>query len=153
VQRCRQDWSIADALKSETIIVAHGQTDGGVHRDRNSAIPAAGIAIYQITVAHDAHREDAVFVKTAESAERNYRPVGHANYVAQVLLHVDESDMAQIFPIAFVHRTGGEIDTHESVEDQSLRRLGELNAIVRQLVLRRIEYFAEFMPSQVKTTF
>ncbi len=54
--------------------------------------------------------------------------------------------MAEVLAVALVHRTGGKIDADEIIEDQGLRRLGELHAVVRQLVLRRVEYLAELVP-------
>ena len=87
-----------------------------------------------------------MLVETTESAERDDRLVRHANHIAQVLLHIDERNVTEVLAVALVHRAGGEINTHEIVEHQGLRRLCELHAVVRQRVLRRVEYLAELFP-------
>ncbi len=68
VRRCRQHRPIADALEGKTLIAADGQTDGRIDRDRDSAIPAASVAIYGVAVTHDVHRKYPVLVETAEPA-------------------------------------------------------------------------------------
>ena len=121
MQRCRQHGAVADALEGEAVVAADGQTDGRIHRDGDTSVPAAGVAIHGIAVTHDAHREDPMLIETAEFAELDDRLVGHADDIAQVLLHIDEHDVAEVLAVALVHRAGGKIDAHEIIEYQGLR--------------------------------
>ena len=104
VQRSGEHRPVADALEGQPVVAADRQADGRVHRHRDPPVPAAGVAIDGIAMAHHVHREDAVLVEATQSAERDHRLVRHANDVAQVLLHVHERDMAEVLAVGLVHR-------------------------------------------------
>ena len=146
MQRCRQDRPIADTLEGQSVIAADGEANRGFDRHGDPAAPAAGIAVHGIAVAHDVHREDAVLVEAAQPAKRDDGLIRDTNDIAQVLLHVDEGDVAEVLAVALVHRAGGKIDAHEFIEHQRLRRLRELHAVVGSLCCVGSNISPELLP-------
>ena len=88
------------------MIATDGVTDGGLDRHRNTPVPATGLPMDHFAMAHHVHWENAVFIETTQPAQRDDRLVGHAKNIAQVLVHIDEGDVTQIFAIALVHCAG-----------------------------------------------
>src|SRR5271156_313010 len=109
-------------LEANAVVAADGKADGGFYGYRNPPAPPAGIGIKGIAASTAVHREDAVFVETAEPAERDHRLLGDPHDVAEVLAHVDEAHMTQVLP-RLVARSGRVEDSHEVVEHDRLRRL------------------------------
>jgi hypothetical protein len=148
MQRWGKNRSIADSLKSETLIMADGETDSAVSGNRDPSVDAGGITIDQVAVTDDVHREDPVFIKTPRLAQFDDRLRRHREDVAKILPHIDEGNVAQVLAVVRIEGPSGKIDPREVIEKNHLRRLGELPAVIGQAEFGGIEDFPELPPFQ-----
>ena len=72
-------------------------------------------------------REDPVLIETTQFSERDYLTAGHPEHRAKVFREIDIGDQAEVLAVRLLG-SRREVDAHEIVEDQGLRRLRESRA-------------------------
>ena len=116
-------------------VVAHDEADGRFDGHRDPPAPATRVPVDRPTVPDDVHRKDPVLIERSETAQRDDRPLRDTKHARELLVEVDENDVAQILPGRLIDFASREVHANEIVEDERLRRLGKLLARRRKAML------------------
>src|SRR3989338_6653033 len=146
MQGCGENRAIPGSLESKAAVAADCKPDGTVCGHGFSSDYAGRITVNQIAAANHIHGKNAMFIEAPELSEFDDRMPGHRNEVAEIFLHFDKSDVAQVFPVAAVQEARGKVDSYKIVEDDYLGSLRELGAAIWQFEFRRIKNFSELSP-------